>query len=303
MKLKHTFYNDVERDMKYVKYGDTDSLYINIPSCKPKTTKEAVANGFEISTLINKAIKKYVDETLIQKMGISAEHNQIDFKTELIIESFMLLDVKKNYAYKLLAKEGNILAEPEIEYTGIPVVKTDSPKFTQQFIRELIEDIALNNELDKQSMREAMNKLATEKHKLMNDAVDNFNFNLIGTPKKWGSRRYEKDPFQVTGMKLWNTINGVKFFTPASAGLHVSIKILRQFEFEKLIEQNRELNDCTLGKTTFSLLKSVVVPYKYDINQLKELFEKFHISIDRKAVWERLYNKTCERIIELIKTL
>ena len=42
---------------------------------------------------------------------------------------------------------------------------------------------------------------------------------------------------------------------------------------------------------------------KHDVKQLTELFNKYHISIDRKTMWERLYNKTCERIVGVIKNI
>jgi hypothetical protein len=43
--LNYTFFQDVERPLKYVKYSDTDSLYINV-DYKPKTTQDGVDKAF-----------------------------------------------------------------------------------------------------------------------------------------------------------------------------------------------------------------------------------------------------------------
>lgn len=302
MKLKHSFYEDVEKDMKYVLYSDTDSLYINLQNYKVDNLEDSIKKGYDISDLINGAIQEYVNGTLIKKMGIAAIHNQIDFKTEYLIGSLILLDVKKNYAYKLVAKEGNILPVPKIEYTGIPVVKTDSSKFTQNFIRSLVEDIALNDKLDQNQLHQMANTIIIKKHSEMEDAIHQLDFALIGSPKKWGSRKYVKDPYQVVGMKLWNTLTSDNFFTPASSGLHIPIIIRSINNFNKLINDNKFINEYTIGNTQLSLLTSLVVPYKYDKSQIQDLFSTYNISIDNESLWEkRLYNVTARRILNVIK--
>lgn len=304
MQLKYSFYTDVEKDMKYILYSDTDSLYINLPEYKTDNIKESIKKGYEVSDLINGAIQDYVNTTLAKKTGINIKHNEIDFKTEYLIDSLILLDVKKNYAYKLIAKEGNILPKPKVEYTGIPVVKTDSPKFTQQFIRDLVENIALNSNIDKSTLKQAAIKLATDKYELMEQAINNFDFHLIGAPKKWGSRNYDKDPYQVVGMKLWNTITSTEFFTPASSGLHIPITIKNINIFQQLVTDQRYLNDYTLHNTSTSLLNSLVLPYKFNKQHIIDLFEKYHIIIDKDTLWnKRLYNVTVRRILDVIKQI
>jgi hypothetical protein len=302
MKLKYTFYDDVEKDMKYVLYSDTDSLYINLPNYKTDKIEDSIKKGYEVSDLVNNAIKQYVNTSLAEKTGIDIKHNQIDFKTEYLIDSLILLDAKKNYAYKLIAKEGNILPQPKIEYTGVPVVKTDSPKFTQQFIRDLIEKIALSSQANSSEFRQIAIKLVNDKYQLMEQAIYELDFHLIGAPKKWGSRNYAKDPYQVVGMKLWNTLTSDSFFTPASSGLHIPVIIKNINQFQQLITEQRYLNEYTLSDTSITLLNSLVIPYKFDKHHISDLFQKYHISIDKDSLWDkRLYNVTVRRILDVIK--
>jgi len=296
--LNYTFFQDVERPLKYVKYSDTDSLYINV-DYKPKTTQDGVDKAFEIGKLINDAISEYVNTNLTKKMGIDPSYNKIDFKTECLMDSFILLSVKKNYAYKLLAKEGKILSDPEISYTGIPVVKTDSPKFTQQFIRDIVEKIALSR-IKKSDMLTHLSKLLETKKSELHDHIMNFNISQIGSPKIWGSRDYVKDPQQIVSMKLWNTITESKEFTPASSGLSIPITIIDKVGFEHKIETIKYNNQYALNDTNFDNITAIVVPHNYKPDVLKTLFNANFIDINEEKCWELTYNKIAKRIVEVI---
>jgi len=90
---------------------NTDSLFIVIPvkNAEKLSTAEKLKISNEVSEDINNAVTKYLNEYFLPKSNISPEQNATYFKSEMLMDSIMFLDVKKTYAYKLLAKKEKYL--------------------------------------------------------------------------------------------------------------------------------------------------------------------------------------------------
>src|SRR6056297_2144198 len=145
--IPHDVYTRVEKPQKYVVYGDTDSLFINIPEEKVTNSEDAMNKGMKISEEINSIIDDVMNNFFLPRLGVDPQYNYTSFKTEIIIDMLMLLDIKKNYAYRVIAQDGIIKDPPVIDYKGLPIKKSDASELTKYFLKRLIYDIIFNDEV------------------------------------------------------------------------------------------------------------------------------------------------------------
>ncbi len=282
--LPKGFYDQVEKPefLKYILYGDTDSLFLTIPykDADKLSIEEKLNISNKVSEDINDAIKKYLNEYLLPRSNISIDQNMTYFKSEMLIDSIMFLDVKKNYVCKVLAKKGKIFKSPKIEYTGIQVVKSDAARFTQNMLIEMIEGVILNNEILPKDRLSKISDIVTNFHALFLKKCDDFDLIDIAFPGKW----QKKDMF-INGMKLYNYIMNKEIFSMGSAG-----------NFIYCIFKNPKVFTIDISKTN-----GVCIPFAYDKDILKEKFKKYGIEIDRETQWNKLFTTTCRRIIDIVK--
>jgi hypothetical protein len=288
--LNDGFYKKVE-DPKYLKnilYGDTDSLFLCIPtktSAKQMSIDEIIKISKDTGKNINDLIQQYMVKYLFPKANIDPNFNKTQFKNEMIMSSIMFLDVKKQYAYKLLVKEGVVLTEPETKYTGIQIVRTNTAKITSKLLREMIEDVILNPQITRKQRIPKLIELVDAKHKVFNDFADACDFTEIGIPCKW-----QKQDQHIMGMKLYNFIMEKETFNLGSSGRFIYCKF----------HDTRTLN---LSGIDTDKLNGIVVPYSYDKDKLRDAMAKYKIIIDRQTQWDTLYSKTCQRLTELVKLI
>ncbi len=283
--LPKDFYNKVEESgyLKNILYGDTDSIFVVVPNkdSEKLTTEEKMKFADKAADGINTAILKYLNEYLLPKSNIPIVNNTTFFKSEMLFDSIMFLDVKKNYAYKILAKKGKIFKEPKVKYTGIQVVKSDASKITQDMLKEMIEDIVLNPEINIKEKLLNLTNIVTDFHNQFNECCDNLDLNFISFPGKWS----KKDMF-INGMKMYNHIIGKETFSIGSA----AIFIYCSFKNPKLF-----------GQLDISKTNGLCIPHSYDKELIRQKMEQFKIEIDRTTQWNTLFSTTCGRIVELIK--
>ena len=278
--LEKNFYNKVEEKgyLDRVLYSDTDSLYINIPN--KITPTQTIEDRWEIASHvaenINNLIIDYTKDVLLPRCNIKPVHNKTFFKTELLMSSAMFLDVKKSYAFKLINKEGKVLSTPKVQYVGIQVIKTNTPKITQQLLIEFIEGVMLNEDIPNDEKKTHLSGIIEKYYNIYIDNVKNFNFQDIGVPGKWA-----KTKLMINGMKLYNKLLNEQVFSPGSSGRFIYCKL-----------------DKSYGKT-----KGICVPYEYDSNILKEKLDAYNIKIDVKTQWDKLITTTVKRVINLSRIL
>jgi len=286
MQLEKDFYRKVEqfRYLNYVLYGDTDSLFLKfkIKDATKKTAEELWEIAVYHSENINQELINHVNTVLLPRCNINPKQNTVFFKTELLMSAIMLLDVKKQYSYKLIVKEGNKLKTPEIYHTGIQIVKSDTSEYTRQLLKNIIEDIILNENIPGSEKLNDIIKCVENIKKKFDDDIKNFEFNNIATNVKYG-----KNKQIITAMKLYNYLIGEEIFTNGSAGKMIYCDFSQSNILKKL-----KILKCN----------SIVVPYVYDKELLKEKFKAYNIYIDSAAQWsKKIYTKTCQRIVELVK--
>ncbi len=296
--LDYNFFQSVELAMKYVVYGDTDSLYINVPSLIPKSPQEALQHAEEIGHEINQQVTHYTEKYLLPKMGIDPQYNETLFKTELVCDGMLLLPVKKNYAYSLLAIEGKIVEKKTIEYTGI-IKKSDIPPITKDFIKEMIEEIIFNKSFRGKNLITEINNLAIKFHQKLNIMIDNLEIKPFATPKKWGNTHDEEStPWHIISMQLYNTMMDEHVFSPMTGGMTVPIQILNPIDFETKIAAVRNKHKRYLGSTPLANLSKIAIPYNYDVAKIKNAMGYYGIVIDRDLCWKLVLNTVAMHVIE-----
>ena len=302
VKINPNFWDEVENQykLKYVLYGDTDSLYIHVPE-EYEDGKDAWKNIEKYAIEINSIIENVLDNNILPKMNISKEYNRTDFKTESIITSMLLLDAKKHYAYKEVAKKGEIHKTPKIKYTGLPIKKVNFSKFTRNFLNALVKDIALSEEYKGNEFREALSKLAQEQHLLLTESLKAFDFKFFGSPAKWKTSEYKKDTDVLIGMKLYNTIIQHPIFRPGISGYKAQIIIKDVDKFLKSVENIRHTHENYIRHIDYTKISVIVVPFNYEPDILKEKFEQHYLNFDFDKIWESGLGKSGQSIVEIIK--
>ncbi|MDX1699694.1 MAG: DNA polymerase domain-containing protein, partial [Melioribacteraceae bacterium] len=217
MELPENFYKLVEQKgfLKYILYGDTDSIFLTLPvdNAENIPTAERWRIAEHSAEEINKLIVGYTTGTLLPRCNISPEHNKTFFKTELLIDAAMFMEVKKNYSYLLSCKEGVILDPPKISHTGIPVIKSDAAKLTQEMLGSMIKNVMLNSEIKRIDRAKAIVQLVTQFKKRFDEDCDSYQFDYMGFPAKWS----KKEIF-IHAMKLYNFIMNEEIFNLGSSG-------------------------------------------------------------------------------------
>lgn len=283
------FYNLAEKKqfLEYILYGDTDSIFFKIPiDCENMSIEERLEIANKAAKDINNIIKEYVEGYLLPKMNIDISNNQTDFKTELLIDSIMFIDVKKNYAYKLLAKENKVFEKPSFKYTGLQVIKSDTAKLTQDMLRDIIEKVALNTEIldNKQRIKKVI-EIVNKYKQIFDEDCNNLIAERIGKPGKWS-----KQDLFINGMKLYNYIMGEDTFSSGSAGKFVYCNFL---QIQKMKAANINLDK----------INGIVFPYTYDTEKVAEKFNEYRITINRTQQWDTLFTTSIQRVIEVIKNI
>ena len=285
--LQKNFYDEIERPgaLKHILYGDTDSLFIAIPAKNSEnlSTQEKMVIADKVAGDINSAVTKYLNEYFLPKSNITIDQNATYFKSEMLMSAIIFLDVKKNYAYKLEAEKGKILEKARIEYTGMQVVKSNAAKLTKDMLREIIENIILNDKLSAKERLPKVSDLVTVFHDKFLEDINNLDLADIAIPGKW----QKADQF-INGMTLYNFIMKKEIFSMGSAGnfIYCSFRNPKLFQSSGL---------------DMTKVKGIVVPQKYDKLLLDKKLSEFQIKIDSEAQWDVLYSTTVGRIVDLVK--
>lgn len=287
MDLPKNFYKLVEQKgyLKSILYGDTDSIFLSIPTNNANNL--SVEDRWKIAELsaeeINKLIVGFVTQTLLPRCNINPQHNRTFFKTELLIDSAMFLDVKKSYAYTLACKEGKIIDPPKPKYTGIQVIKSDAAKMTQDLLKAMIENVMLNTNIKRTDRQKELITIVQKFHNQFIDNVQNYKFHDIGLPGKWS----KKELF-INGMKVYNFLMEDEIFNLGSSAKFLYCRF----------------NDTNVIRRAVGEMKSpgICVPYDYDVESVKAKMEQAQIFVDQKLHWEKLFTTTCHRVIDLAKS-
>lgn len=137
-KLKNDIVCLVDTDSNYISFDEV----INTLNLKFKDNNEFLAwfnvfNDDFLIPFIGKLLKLYAD-----KWGVE---NIINFKREKICDKLIVL-AKKKYVASVLDNEGEVYPEPVLKITGVEVVRSSTPKFCRDNIKDVIKEILKTND-------------------------------------------------------------------------------------------------------------------------------------------------------------
>jgi hypothetical protein len=276
---------------------NTDSLYIKIPK-KFEDINESIEECEFVAKKINELISHYYNSFLLPKMGVDPKYNETFFKTELTANSMLLLSTKKTYAYNQTSKERKIYDPAVTKYVGIPVIKSDTVPFTKDFLINLIENIALKQDIN---TSKELDKLAKESYYLIINKIENYDFEYISAPGKWSDKDYDSEPPSVIGMRLYNTLTDTDTFRPGSFGIYfpIEIKNLQLFNSLDKFKSKHRLGDISISKINY-----ITLPYNYNKELIIRLFNEYKLLANITSFWnwsKMIDNEVIKRILEVIK--
>lgn len=283
--------------LKNIIYGDTDSLFIFVDETTTDVRK-MVKIARLISLDVNKKIIDFTSNYILPTLGYDGKYNQTSFKEEMVMDACIFLDIKKTYAYRLLAKEavvdendnlikGRIFETPKIVPTSNLGIKTNVLKITNELLGELLE-IALNSKFKaSERLKKASLVIKNIEDKFIKMAEE-FELLEVALPCKWN-----KTNNFIYGMKLYNKIIENKF-DYGSTGLFFYCKF-------KNISKIKDLN---LNIDKLENLNGIAIPYEYDKEILKQTLKKYDIELDiEKQIEANVKTKTVMRLLELFEEI
>lgn len=131
-------------------YGDTDSIYYTLNGVTAKYVPETATIADRVE-FMDRYHKKYIqpviaEYTQILQDKLNVYERRLKFVRDVIADTGIFL-AKKRYMLQVWDAEGVRYAEPEQKLMGIDAVKSSTPKFCREKIKEAI-DIMFNNNND-----------------------------------------------------------------------------------------------------------------------------------------------------------
>jgi len=136
---------------------DTDSNFLYLdPIYKFLINRyELEDNNETLLKVLNKLIEisqKYISmvfNNLARNMNVLSEYrSRIEMKSEFIFSKVMLTKNKRNYATRIICKEGHLLDKPKIEIKGLPIKKISTIKKVRTHFQKILKYILECKELD-----------------------------------------------------------------------------------------------------------------------------------------------------------
>lgn len=180
----------------YVKYIDTDSLFVGIGEWIEDNGYTEIWNDLskdeKIAWIkkISGAIEKYIDGRIFNEVQLGDYNSQvhdfkIGFKQEIIAQTALFVK-KKKYSYYLVDKEG--VPKDELKTTGLEIVRSDSSEAIRPRLKKVMEMI-VKQEPDQEiaaeirRCRKELREMSPE-DLAANVGINNIRKYLTGTIKK-----------------------------------------------------------------------------------------------------------------------
>ena len=196
------FMRTVESPMKYVVYGDTDSMFVdftehlkrkNLPLKNCKETDEEI-----------KRIQDYLNKDLLK--GFAINHNipldksMLMLKNEYLFSKYYTLQAKKKYAFKVIAQEGRELSFTEIK--GLEIKRSDIPEYSRKMLTTILDMIFSDNF----NLRTIEDFVEQEKLKVF-DMAKKGDLSVAKTVTYQKEEEdYKNFPQHIRGMEMWNSL-------------------------------------------------------------------------------------------------
>jgi DNA polymerase elongation subunit (family B) len=205
-KSLNIYFNNILKtnELDYVIAIDTDSVYLNFGSFVNKVCKNKT--NIEIVKILDKFCKEKIDPFLAQEYEklfsyMNAFQNKMHMKREAIA-SRGVWTAKKRYILNVYDNEGVLYDKPELKITGIEAIRSSTPEFMRDLIKETI-SYAMNS-----SEQEMQDMVAEKKKKFYNSPFDVVSFprgvNGLDLYSDSSTIYKKATPIHVRGSLLYN---------------------------------------------------------------------------------------------------
>lgn len=132
----------------YIKYGDTDSNYVQVP---PKICEKLPKDPQLATDIIDKFIETKIQPVInssSQELGSifnALDASRISAKREAIASSAVFV-AKKRYFMKVIDSEGVRFSEPYLKTMGIDIVRSSTPAFSKKYLKKSVNIILESTE-------------------------------------------------------------------------------------------------------------------------------------------------------------
>lgn len=135
-------------------YSDTDSIYVNFDGvlkwAKDKNIIVKTDGDFIkfVNSFTNNYLSKYLEEKLLDFCKVHGiKRNFFDLKREAIATGSIFIQ-KKKYALNVIDSEGTTYEKAKIKIKGMEIVRSSTPSFCRDKIKEVVAEIFKNNNLE-----------------------------------------------------------------------------------------------------------------------------------------------------------
>lgn len=269
--------NKIKKDV--VCLVDTDSCFLTLQEVIEKLGLKFQDNTEFLNWALefDKTFLKPFFDRLLNMYAEEYDRPQIiNFKREKIASKIIVL-AKKKYAVEILNNEGITYDKPKLKFTGIEVVRTSTPKWCRDKIKDTVQYI-----FDTEDNNKVIDKLKELKKDFKLQRIEDIAF-----PR--GVSDYQKYEISTTGIEV-----------PKGCPIHVRASINYNYLIKKYKINNLPINDGT--KIKFFYLK--------ENNELhtnimafvgtwpKILDEKFEMDYDIQ--WEKSFQSVIQRFYDVI---
>ena len=188
----------------YLVYVDTDSVYLNM-----EPVVEQFLSGVDVPKKV-KALEKVAVDILQEEInkicaGVSEQlnffENSIHFKLEAVGDKAIWI-AKKKYVVRVHSSEGVTYAKPKMKVMGLEMVRSSTPAFIREKLRDALPKVFDGTESEIQSyiagVRDQFYSLPTEQQAFPRSANNLEEYSDVNTIYKQGC------PIQVRGVLLYN---------------------------------------------------------------------------------------------------
>jgi len=206
----------------------------------------------------------------------------VNFKKEKMISKMIIL-AKKKYAMKVIDNEGDFYENPDLKFTGIEIVRTDTPTFCRSHLRLAIDEL-----FDTENRSHVINKIREIHEKYMTASVDQ-----LALAK--GVKNYSKYAPEPMSDLIEN-----KLVYPKACPIHVRASMNYNYYIEKYKLSLMQINNGTKMKFVFvkpnNELRQNVVGF---VGNWPKEFDNF-FEVDRDELWTKTFQATMQRFFDVM---
>ena len=210
-------------------------------------------------------------------MGVIPERIfQLTMKNEFMMESLMLTSKSKHYAYRVIAKEGNVYSTAALDIKGVSLRNSKVPDSIRAALKKMIDDILEDIKVKgKVSILEYLHRVGDLEYEILNKIKSGSSGYLTrhkirdkdAYRKPMSTAYYYYEFWQNTFGKKYGMINELP-----STAVKVSFNFSNQTQFKKWLDKlddvdlAKDIKDF-LAKTNRKYLKFMLVPLDVAINK------------------------------------